>query len=54
MFLYVQEILSDQPFGCSMDLFKNARKGVRPIRKAISSLDMSLDKHFDQIDSILA
>ena len=25
---------------------------VAPIRKAISSLDLSLDKHFDQIDSI--
>ena len=25
---------------------------VTPIRKAISSLDLSLDKHFDQIDSI--
>ena len=35
-----------------MDFFKNARKVVMPIRKAISSLDLSLDKHFDQIDSI--
>ena len=35
-----------------MDFFKNARKVVTPIRKAISSLDLSLDKHFDQIDSI--
>ena len=25
---------------------------VTPIRKAISSLDLSLDKHFDKIDSI--
>ena len=25
---------------------------VTPIRKAISSLDLSLEKHFDQIDSI--
>ena len=35
-----------------MDFFKNARKAVTPIKKAISSLDLSLDKHFDQIDSI--
>ena len=35
-----------------MDFFKNARKVVTPIRKAISSLDLRLDKHFDQIDSI--
>ena len=35
-----------------MGLFKNARKMVTPIRKAISSLDLSLDKHFDQIDSV--
>ena len=35
-----------------MDFFKNARKVVTTIRKAISSLDLSLDKHFDQIDSI--
>ena len=31
---------------------KDARKVVTPIRKAISSLDLSIDKHFDQIDSI--
>ena len=35
-----------------MDFFKNTRKVVTPIRKAISRLDLSLDKHFDQIDSI--
>ena len=35
-----------------MDFFKNARKAVTPIKKAISSLDLSLDKYFDQIDSI--
>ena len=35
-----------------MDFFKNTRKVVTPIRKVISSLDISLDKHFDQIDSI--
>ena len=34
-----------------MDFFKNARKVVTPIRKAIS-LDLSLDKYLDQIDSI--
>ena len=34
-----------------MDFLKNARKVVALIRKAISSLDLSLDKHFDQIDS---
>ena len=37
---------------CSMDFFENARKVVTPIRKGISSLDLSLDKHFDQIDSV--
>ena len=35
-----------------MDFLKNARKVVTPIRKAISSFVLSLDKHFDQIDSI--
>ena len=35
-----------------MDFFKNARKVVTPIRKAISSLYLSLNKHFDQIDSV--
>ena len=35
-----------------MDFLKNARKVVALIRKAISSLDLSLDKHFDQIDYI--
>ena len=49
---YVKNILSDQPFGCSMGLFKNGRKVVTSIRKAISSVDLSLDKHFDQTDSI--
>ena len=49
---YVKKTSSDQPFDCSVDFFKNARKVVTPIRKAISSLDLSLDKHFDQIDSI--
>ena len=47
---YIKKVSPDQPFGCSMGLFKNARKMVTPIRKAISSLDLSLDKHFDQID----
>ena len=37
---------------CSMDFFENARKVVTPIRKGISSLDLSLDKHFDQIGSV--
>ena len=49
---YVKNILSDQPFGCSMGLFKNGRKVVTSIRKAITSVDLSLDKHFDQTDSI--
>ena len=31
---------------------EDARKVVTPIRKAISSLDLSIDEHFDQIDSI--
>ena len=49
---YVKKTSSDQPFDCSMDFLKNARKVVAPIRKAIRSLDLGLDKHFDQIDSI--
>ena len=49
---YVKKILSDQPFDFSMDFFKNARKVVTPIKNASSSLDLSLDKHFDQIDFI--
>ena len=49
---YVKKTSSYQPFDCSMDSFKNARKLVTPIRKAIHSLDLSRDKHFDQIDSI--
>ena len=35
-----------------MDFFKNRRKVVMPIRKAIISLDLSLDKYSDQTDSI--
>ena len=35
-----------------MEFLKNGRKVVTPIRKAISSLDLNLDKHFDQTDSI--
>ena len=34
-----------------MDFLKNTRKVVKPIRKAVS-LDLNLDKYFDQIDSI--
>ena len=34
-----------------MDFFKNWRKVVMPIRKAIISLDLSLDKYSDQTDS---
>ena len=49
---YVQKTSPDQPLDCSMDFFKNARKVFTPIRKAISSLYLSLNKHFDQIDSI--
>ena len=49
---YVKKILSDQPFDFSMDFFKNARKVVTPIKNTSSSLDLSLDKHFDQIDFI--
>ena len=49
---YVKKTLSDQPFDCSMDSFENTRKVVTPIRKAIRSLDLSQDKHVDQIDSI--
>ena len=30
------------------------RRWLRPIKKAISSLDLSQDKHFYQIDSILS
>ena len=43
---YVNKILSDQLFGCLMGFFKNARKVVTPIRKAIISLYLSLDKTF--------
>ena len=49
---YVKKTSSDQPFDRSMDFFKNARKVVTPVRKEISSFNLSLDKHFDQIDSI--
>ena len=35
-----------------MDFFKNTRKVVATIRQAISNLDLSLDKYFDQIDFI--
>ena len=49
---YVKETASDQPCDCSMDFFKNSRKVVTPIRKSISSLDLAVDKHFDQMDSI--
>ena len=49
---HVKKTSSDHPIEWSMDFFKNARKVVTPIRKAISSLDLSLKKHVDQIDSI--
>ena len=45
---YVKKTLSDQTFDCSMDFFKNTVKLVTPIRKAFSSFDLSLEKHFDQ------
>ena len=35
-----------------MEFFNSARKVVIPIRNAIGILDLSLDKHFDQINSI--
>ena len=38
-------------FDCSIDFFKYGRKVVTPIRKTIS-FDLSLDKYFDQLDSI--
>ena len=38
---YVKKTVSDQPFDCPMDFFKNARKMVMPIRKAINSLELS-------------
>ena len=38
---YVKKTSSDQPFDCSMDSFKNTRKLVMPIRKAIRSLRLS-------------
>ena len=47
----IKKTASDLPFDCSMDFLKNARKVVTPIRKTIS-LDLSLDKYFNQIDSI--
>ena len=49
---FVKKTSSDLPFDCSVDFFKNARKLVTPIRKAISSLALNVDKYFDQIDSI--
>ena len=49
---HVKKTASDQPIDCSIDFSKNARKVVTPIRKTIRSLDVSLKKHFDQIDSI--
>ena len=35
-----------------MEFFESSRKVVTPIRKGISSFDLSLDKNFDLIDSI--
>ena len=35
-----------------MEFFESSRKVVTPIRKGISSLDLTLDKNFDLIDSI--
>ena len=37
-----------------MDFCKNAKKVVIPIRKVISILNLSQDKQFDQIDSMLS
>ena len=39
---YVNIISLDQPFGCSMGFFKNARKVVTPVRKAVGCLDLNL------------
>ena len=49
---YVKTTASDQPFDCAMEFFKSARKVVTPIREAINNLDLSLDKPFDQTNSI--
>ena len=35
-----------------MEFFESSRKLVTPIRKGISSFDLSLDINFDLIDSI--
>ena len=48
---FVKKTTLDWPLDFSMDFFKNARNMVTPVRKAIS-LDLSLDKYFNQIDSI--
>ena len=42
------QIKNSVRFVCSKEIFKNVRKVVIPIRKAISNLDLSLNKHFDQ------
>ena len=45
---YVKKKVPNQTFDCSKNFFKNASKVATPIRKAVSSLCLSLDKHFDQ------
>ena len=35
-----------------MEFFENSRKVITPVRKGISSFDLSLVKNFDLIDSI--
>ena len=51
---YVKKTAADQPFDCSMSFMKNTMKVVTSVRKAISGLDLSLDKCFDQIDCMPA
>ena len=48
---FVQKTASDEPSGCSIKFFINARNVVTLIRKAIN-LCLSLDNYFHQIDSV--
>ena len=49
---FVKKTASDQPFDFSMDSSNNARKVVISIKKTTSSLNRSLEKHFDQTDYV--
>ena len=49
---YVKATALDLSFDCPMEFLKSARKVVTPLRNAIDDLNLTLDKHFDQINSI--